>query len=143
MIPSVSWTSSVTIRALPANSLSTGTGEPCYGGGITGTSAPAAAPTPSAAQDTRTLDDFKQAFTNAGITLTNLDTPLYAIIGATDGIMFYNGTSVVKIYEYDSAAALDQAESTYATTIKDWPTNGKFLLETSDQASIDVFNSVK
>ena len=57
-------------------------------------------------------------------------------------VLFYVKDEVVKIYEFENADALEKARKENEL-IKDWPANGKFLLETSDQNAIDIFNGLE
>lgn len=57
--------------------------------------------------------------------------------------MFYLNDKVVKIYEYDSEKELEQAKKDFSDLMADWPTNGKFLLETSSEDAINIFNGVE
>ena len=92
--------------------------------------------------DNRTLDDFITAYTDKGVDVTDRDEPAYSAIGAVDGSMFYMDGQPVKIYEYKLPGAL-KSEQKDTELIKDWDTNGKFLLETSSGEATDIFKSVK
>ena len=88
--------------------------------------------------DERTLDNFKTAFTEQGLTLEGEDVPFYQLIGASDGTMFYIDKNAVKIYEYESAKKLEDAKGEF-TVIAEFISNGKFLLETSSPEAITIF----
>lgn len=92
------------------------------------------------ATDERSLDDFCQAYVDAGYMLDQSQ-PAFELIGATDGTMFDVDDKVVKIYEYVSEKDLEAARKEY-DLIADWPSNGKFLLETSNEKATEIFNSV-
>ena len=85
--------------------------------------------------DSRTLDHFTKAFEDAE--------PLFAAVGATAGTMFKIGDETVKIYMYESEEALEKAQKDYASTVKDFKRNGRFLLETTNQKAQDIFNKVE
>lgn len=95
----------------------------------------------SSKKDERTLDNFITAFSEQGISVDEDNKPLYSMIGASDGVTFASDDKIV-IYEYASEKDLDKAKKDYEI-IKDWNTNGRFLLETSNQDAIDTFNSVQ
>lgn len=63
------------------------------------------------------------------------------MIGASNGVTFVSDDKIV-VYEYDSQKALDQAKKDYEV-IKDWTTNGRFLLETSNDDAKKIFTDVK
>lgn len=88
------------------------------------------------------LDLFVEAFTNEGIEIDKNEKPLFSMIGAKDGIIFYVENQPVKIYEFDSEKAMEEAEETLPA-MKDWGRNGLFLLETSNEKSKEIFNNVK
>lgn len=59
------------------------------------------------------------------------------------GTMFKIGDETVKIYMYESEEALEKAQKDYASTVKDFKRNGRFLLETTNQKAQDIFNKVE
>ena len=91
--------------------------------------------------DKRTLETFTNAFTDAGVVMEGEGDLLYQMVGAQNGTLFYNGSKVVKIYEYEDEKALQEAVKEY-TMMADWPQNGKFILETSDEQAIEIFMAV-
>ncbi|MDR1563345.1 MAG: hypothetical protein LBS74_00080 [Oscillospiraceae bacterium] len=115
-------------------------------------------PEDSIAADTRTLAAFKQAFIDAGCTVTHdSNKPMFKIIGAVDAVHFYvkgedidvggvgvaRFDDVVKIYQYESPFAVAQAkEKSKTVNIKAWPENGKFIIETSNKDLIKIFEQV-
>ena len=94
------------------------------------------------AKDGRTLEDFKSAYVDAGHSLKDESAPLFQMINAKDGILFYVDNHIVKIYEYSDEKALDDAIKSNAM-LKDFARNGKFLCEGSDDALIEIFAAVK
>ncbi|MCL2326533.1 MAG: hypothetical protein FWC40_08585 [Proteobacteria bacterium] len=96
--------------------------------------------------DDRTLDHFIQAFGNAGHSLTvlsegqmveatsvaQMDTPLYSMVGAINGTLFYHNGSPVKIYQYKDKAAIDKAFKDFPVmNNQGWVVNGFFVIETN------------
>lgn len=93
------------------------------------------------AKDDRTLSDIMKAYTDEGIEVDLNEKPFYAMIGATDGVIFYVDNSPVKIYEYASVSDLNKALKENEM-MKDWPTKGKFILESSEDKAIEIFNTL-
>lgn len=93
-------------------------------------------------KDSRTLDDFIKAYTDQDIAVDKEERPLFSMIGASDGVIFKMDDKVVKIYSYKSVKDLEKAEKDFEI-IKDWPTNGRFLLETSSEEATNIFNDIK
>src|SRR5690625_2835989 len=88
-----------------------------------------------------TLEQFVEAFEEAGA--TDKDEPFYQMIGAVDGVMYYDfNDEAISIYEYESVKALEDAQKDNEL-IEDWETNGKFLLEAESDEAIEVFNNVE
>lgn len=101
--------------------------------------------------DERALDVFISTFSDSGEKITTDGTkegidksekPQFEMIAAKDGVIFYLGNSPVKIYEYESEKDLKKAREDFPL-IKDWPSNGKFLLESKNDKAQDIFNNVK
>nr|WP_294486567.1 hypothetical protein [uncultured Anaerosporobacter sp.] len=91
--------------------------------------------------DSRTLDDFVNAFEDEGYEF-EIDKPIYSLINAEDGVIFYIGNSAVKIYQYKSGKELENAKKEI-DLISEWLQNGKFLLETNSEEAKEIFNSVE
>ncbi|WP_455717584.1 hypothetical protein [Anaerosporobacter sp.] len=91
--------------------------------------------------DSRTLDDFVNAFKDQGYEL-EVDEPMYSSINAEDGVIFYIDNSPVKIYQYKSSKELESAKKEN-DMMAEWLQNGKFLLETSSSEAEEIFKSVK
>lgn len=89
-----------------------------------------------------TMDSIKQAFEEEGITVDTAEKPLFEMINAKDGIIFYNQENVVKIYQFESSKDLKEAKDSNEL-MKEWPENGSFILETSDEQAIEIFNNLK
>jgi hypothetical protein len=95
-----------------------------------------------AAADGRTLDHFVQAFEGAGYDLAHMDTPLYPMIGAVSGVIFYIDNMPISIYEFTDTASLNQAFANFAF-MDGWPTNGRFVIEASAGEIRDFFVSIE
>ncbi len=88
------------------------------------------------------MDDFIKAFEEKGISVDEDNKPFFLMIGAADGVTFESNEKIV-IYEYNSEKDLEKAKEDYKAVIKDWTSNGRFLLEAYNQDAVDIFNSVK
>ena len=88
------------------------------------------------------MDSFVKAFESEGVKANTEEKPMFSLIGAKDGIMFYNDDQPVKIYEFEDEKAISEAEKTLPA-MKDWDKNGLFVLETSHDKSKEIFKSVK
>lgn len=89
------------------------------------------------------LDDLIKVFTDAGIEVDPSEQPLFQMIGAQNGVIFYmEDNKVVKIYEYKDADSLEEAVKQFEMA-KDWPANGRFLLETTSDKAKELFAGAK
>ncbi len=89
-----------------------------------------------------TMQSFIDAYEGEGIAVDPAEKPHFAMIGARDGIIFYNEQNPVKIYEFKDKKSMDAVEESLAVAA-DWERKGLFMLETSDAKAIEVFKSVK
>lgn len=89
-----------------------------------------------------TMQDFITAFENEGVEVDDSEKPFYDMIKAKDGIIFYIDGSPVKIYEYATVKAIKDGEEALPI-VSEWDKNGRFVLETSNEKAIEIFNSVK
>ncbi|MFC4305802.1 hypothetical protein [Cohnella boryungensis] len=89
-----------------------------------------------------TLNDVIQTFKEKGYEVDSSEKPMFQAIGADDGVIFYIENSPVKIYQYPSTKDLDKAKSSNSL-LKDWPFNGRFLLETKNEDAIKIFSDLK
>lgn len=87
------------------------------------------------------MDSIIKDLEDAGAVLES-DKPMFSLIGAKDGIIFYRDGKVVKVYEFETQKAIKEAEKAIPA-MKDWDKNGLFVLETSDEEAKKVFNSAK
>lgn len=105
--------------------------------------------------DDLTMDKFIEAFNNSGEEISSGATsdakdvvdkeekPQYKMIGAVDGVIFYLGTSPVKIYEYKSSKDIKIAKDKFSPLMDDFPIKGRYVLESSNEKAREIFNSVK
>lgn len=89
-----------------------------------------------------TMNDFIQAYVGQGVEVDPEEKQLFQMVDASDGVIFYMDGSPVKIYEYKSSKALKDAVKKH-DLMSDWPTNGRFILETKKEEAIKIFNEVK
>lgn len=97
----------------------------------------------SAAEESNlSMDSFIKAFESKGIEVDPEEKPMFSMIGAKDGVIFYNDGNPVKIYEFENKEAITKAEEALPA-VKDWERNGLFVLESSHTPSKEIFESVK
>ena len=89
-----------------------------------------------------TMDSFVKAFESEGIEVDIEKKPMFSMIGAKDGVIFYNDNQPVKIYEFENENAITKAEEALPA-VKEWERNGLFVLESSHDKSKEIFSSVK
>lgn len=94
-----------------------------------------------------TLDDIETAIQtvdpNFAFSNAEDDKPMYEMIGAQDGWMGYlNGTTPVKVYQYESADVYGDAKDTYAPLMDNWPVAGTFVLECNDDSVVAAFSAL-
>jgi len=85
------------------------------------------------------LNDFIEVYIEAGYTVDAENKPLFGMIQASNGVMFYDLDGyVVKIYEYKSVNDLKKANVSFFAAI-----NGRFAIESSSQAAVELFKNIK
>ena len=89
-----------------------------------------------------TLNDFIEQFENEGVEIDTNEKPMFSLISAVDGVIFYVDDQPVKIYEYESSDDIKKGEEALPQ-VADWERNGKFVLETSSEKAKEIFKSVK
>lgn len=94
-------------------------------------------------KDERSLSDFIQAYQNEGVEVDPEKKQQFETVNASDGVIFYMDNKPVKIYEYKSLKDLEKAQKDFADMMEDWPTNGKFLLETKSEEAVAIFTTVE
>ncbi|WP_339295925.1 hypothetical protein MKY82_08530 [Paenibacillus sp. FSL W7-1279] len=90
-----------------------------------------------------TLDKFIKAYQDAGIEVDSDKKPMFQMIDAKDGVIFDFDKQKVAIYEYESKKEAEKVKSESGDLMKDWPQNEAFILETSNEKAIEIFNSVE
>ncbi len=88
------------------------------------------------------MDSFISAYEDAGATIDPERKPAYGMIGAVDGILFYNGSNPVKIYEYRTDEAYENALVNFPA-LAELNKKGNFVLDTNDERAKEIFNSVE
>lgn len=89
-----------------------------------------------------TLENLIEAFENEGVEVDREEKPLFLMVEASDGVIFYMDEKKVAIYEYESPKALEDAKSNN-DLVKAWPSKGNFVIETSNEKALEIFNSVE
>jgi thioredoxin-related protein len=90
-------------------------------------------------KDDRSIKDLNDVFLKNDIRIDFNEKPYYDMIGAKDGVIFYMDNSKVAIYQYESKKDLENAKKEY-DYIKEWESNGKFLIETSNPEALKIFS---
>lgn len=88
------------------------------------------------------LDDFIKAFTNEGVQVDKSKKPMFQMIGAKDGVIFYMDENPVKIYEYESTKTLQDVKS-QNSIVQGMVTIEKYALETNNEKAKAIFEKVK
>ncbi len=94
-----------------------------------------------AVQVERDVEYFKNAFSEK-YNLTDIDKPLYEMIYADDGIMFYIEENVVKIYQYSDSKNYERAVREFSF-VGEMPQNGKFVMESSTDEYNEFFLGIQ
>lgn len=89
-----------------------------------------------------TLQSFIDAFEKEGIDVDSNEKPMFSLIKAKDGIIFYIDGDPVKIYEYENEEDFKKGVEALPD-IGNWEKNGRFLLETTSEKAKEIFNNVK
>lgn len=89
-----------------------------------------------------TLGKFVQAYKDAGVQVDEAQKPIFSMIGAKDGVIFYQDKKKVAIYEFASERELKTKQEENAL-ISSWKNNGRFLLETGSDEASAIFEKVK
>ncbi len=92
--------------------------------------------------DARTMEEFVQKFKDNDYEIDLNEKPIYAMIGASDGIIFYIDNSPVKIYKYSSEESYDKAKKDYSF-LKECKKNGLFILETNSKKAEEIFEQIQ
>lgn len=91
--------------------------------------------------DPRTMEEFVQKFKDNGYEVNLDEKPLYMMIGASDGVIFYIDNKVVKIYKYSSEESYNEAKNTYSM-LENWEKNGLFIIETNSEKAKEIFKEI-
>lgn len=87
--------------------------------------------------DSVTLDTYISAFEEQGIVVDKNEKPLFGMIGAKDGVIFYIDNEKVAIYEYEKESNLNDSGFNFDSV------NGRFGLESRNAKAKEIFNSIK
>lgn len=92
-------------------------------------------------KDARTMAEFIKPFQEKGYEIDLNEKPLYSLIGANDGVMFYIDGSPIKIYKYDSEKIYKEAKNDFSI-LDSMPKNGLFVLDTKNHIAEEIFNNI-
>lgn len=88
------------------------------------------------------MEQVTKAYADQGIEVNKEEKPLFQMIGAKDGVIFYIDSSPVKIYEYESIKDLDTKKKDFSL-IEKMHQNKQFVLESKNEKAIEIFNKIK
>ena len=100
-------------------------------------SAPSPEASPTAVPSDLTFEEVIEAYTSAGIEVDIEEKPLYEMIGAIDGVIFYIDRYPVKIYVYESSELLTESGFEFDAV------NGRFGLESSLEKAQEIWASIE
>lgn len=86
------------------------------------------------------LSDYEKAFEDAG--MEDKEEPMYVLIGAKDGFMFYKDGEKVAVYEFNSEKDIEKAEESLPD-MKEWERNGLMVLETNNAEAKKIFTELE
>lgn len=91
-----------------------------------------------------TLDDVTAAIQTVDSSFSwDEEKPYFEMIGAEDGwIGYLNGTTPVKVYQYENENTYKEAVESFGELMGDFPKNGNFVLECNDTAVTEAFENI-
>ena len=89
-----------------------------------------------------TMQSFIDAYEKEGIEVNPDEKPMFSMINAKDGVIFYVDNEPVKIYEYATEEDIEKGIETLPD-IEDWEKNGRYVLETTNEKVKEIFKNVK
>lgn len=90
-----------------------------------------------------TLHQMIKAYQDAGIEVNPEEKPMFQMVKANDGVIFYIDKDKVALYEYSSEKEASEAKEEYADIMKDWPQKGTLILESKNDQALQIFNSLE
>lgn len=88
-----------------------------------------------------TLEHFQNVYVNAGYEVKESEKPSFTMVNAKDGVMFYVGTEVVKIYEFKNVSDLEKQRKEFPF-LADLPSKGRFVAESSSKELLEFFTTI-
>ena len=89
-----------------------------------------------------TLSNVIAVYESTGLTIDKEEKPLYALVNAKDGVIFYIDDLPVKLYEFESEAAYDKGIGLFPI-LADMPKKELIVLDTGNEKAIQIFNGIK
>ena len=89
-----------------------------------------------------TLEKAIEQYEKYGVDVSEKQKPYYQMIGAKDGVMFYMGGDVVKIYEFASEADYQKGIK-ILKAMKKYPKKDLVVLDTDSKGAKEVFKKIK
>jgi hypothetical protein len=89
-----------------------------------------------------TLQKAIKEYQKYGVEVSEKQKPYYQMVGAKDGVMFYMGGYVVKLYEFASEADYQKGLK-ILKAMKKYPKKDLVVLDTDSKGAKEVFNKIK
>ena len=92
-----------------------------------------------------TLEDVTKAIqtVDSSFAFDTEEKPYFEMIGAEDGwIGYLNGTTPIKVYQYENENAYKEAVEAFGELMGDFPKSGNFVLECNDSAVTEAFENI-
>jgi len=87
-----------------------------------------------------TLKSAVRAFENEGALIDLNKRPMYDLVNAKDGVIFYHDNELVKLYEFESEAAYEKGVEELSI-LGTFPKRELVVIETNSGKCIEIFNN--
>jgi len=89
-----------------------------------------------------TLSTAMRAFYDEGADINEDQRPLYELVNAKDGAIFYLDNDLVRIYEFENEAAYEKGVEEL-TILGTFPKRELLVIETQSERAIEIFQTVE
>lgn len=89
-----------------------------------------------------TLNTAVRAFYDAGADINEDQRPLYELVNARDGAIFYFENDLVRIYEFENEEAYEKGVKEL-TILGTFPKRELLVIETKSEAAIEIFETTE
>ena len=87
-----------------------------------------------------TLKSAIRAFENEGAIIDLNQRPMYELVNAKDGVIFYHNNELIKLYEFESEAAYEKGVEDLSI-LGTFPKRELVVIETDSSKCIEIFNN--